>query len=256
MTAAMAAISLAVLLTGCDTDDGNDTSATGNLLREYQPRYEAVRGVLDGFASRVPEASPTAPVCDRQVAPAFDLAGGARLGDPGNTELVMADQLATPEEALRAEASPADYTRFSVTPGYLTHGLGVSRLSSSMSPGELANFLGYSGSAAMVNAQDQPTRLKLLLDAGLGVRYLVAVRTVRYEPATPRPSGSVTVDAYVLDLAKGDIPCRFQATGASPGVMVYEQSRPGDLTQLVYEDIQNHLGIAVDDVLTRFNGQR
>lgn len=254
---AAAMVAVAVLLAGCDTGDQEDSSASDSLLREYQPRYDAVRNLVTGFASRVPQASPTAPACDRTVDPAFAHVGDAQpLGDLSNAEFIMADRLATPDEEPRDGGSPTDYSKFSVVPGYLAHGLGISRLPTPLSTGQLMKFTGYSGFAAIVNTQDPPTRLKLLLDAGLGVRYLIAVRVVRYEPASPRPSGSVTVDAFVLDLAKGDIPCRFQATGTSSGVVVYDGSRPADILPNVYKDIQSDLAADVDDVLTRIHVRR
>jgi hypothetical protein len=250
---AAATVAAAVMLAGCDTDDQPEGSnATDSLLREYQPRYETVRNIVTGFASRLPKTSPATAACDRKVDPPFGyVAGAGPLSDPGNVELVMADQLTAPP----TEESHGDYHTFSVVPGYLAHGLGLSRLPTPMSESRLMNFIGYSGSAPMVNTQEPEQRLKLLLDAGLGVRYLVAVRVVRYDPPSARPDGSVTVDAFVLDLTAGDMPCRFQATGTASAVITWDKSRMSAI-EAVYRDIQTHLGIAVNDVLEHLDGRR
>lgn len=85
----------------------------------------------------------------------------------------------------------------------------------------------------------------------------VAVRVTDYTEPDPDPvdpeygSGArtiadVTVDAFVVDLERHDVPCAFTAHGDSLG---FARWTTGTAREAIYKDIQTSLALDIDDHL-------
>jgi hypothetical protein len=107
--------------------------------------------------------------------------------------------------------------------------------------------------------KDAGRRLAKNLDAGLRVRYVVALRVTRYTPpdvkSVPEEAGwgqyavgGVTVDAFVIDLKRGDVPCRFRANGQSPHSVMWTE---GTAEEAIYKEIRESLSIDIYSTLHR-----
>lgn len=119
---------------------------------------------------------------------------------------------------------------FSVDTGYLARGLGMTGPAGPLGSKEISADTGYSARTDINNEPDLANKLRMLLDAGLQVRYVVALRVMDFappswDPVPPRygsgalPEGGVTVDAFVIDLDQGDVPCQLRAQGTASGTV-------------------------------------
>lgn len=238
---------------GSSSDDAHATAVLGT----YRPLYDAIRATLVHTAGRLPTTSPTAASCTRRIAPTFDdVQSDGDFGEPGNTEVMRIETL--PEPYQRPDFDPGDdLDTFLPVSGYLSNGLWLTGREDPLRGTDVFAVGSEHANVGITNEQDPSRRLKLLLDAGLKVRYVIAVRVTGYrppglDPVDPRygsgatPTGDVTVDAFVIDLEQHDVPCSFTAHGEARGVAMWTA---GTADQAIYKDIQTSLALNIDDRL-------
>jgi hypothetical protein len=218
------------------------------ILREYQARFDAVRAALANVAPRLPtDPAPAQPSCTRPVDPVPVYRGYDSVTDydAGNVEAMMAQDLAV--------QLPRRFTldEYVVRPGFLTRGLQVTSARGPLGTGEFAVDDGFGRETDLTGALDKSRRLRLFLDAGLRMRYVLALRVVSFTRITVEAfppelgpaaiaSGNVTVDAIVVDPQTGDVPCRFTA-GAGPLGSVPFSARTGIDYDTMYREMQDTL---------------
>ncbi|MER8161011.1 hypothetical protein [Streptomyces sp. NPDC094472] len=246
-----------LLVPGCGNDD-DDEEYPVTVLSEYRPRYDKIRTVLAESASHLPQERPARNACSRAMTPKLSVADYEHEHEEvtDNAELFMQDDL-TSADVPENRDTPASLDRFTVLPGYLARGLRITGPKGPLGSNDFKVGPDY-GETYDVE-KDPGRRLAKILDAGLGMRYVVALRVLKYTPPDVKSVpeevgwgqyavGEVTVDAFVIDLKQGDIPCHLRARGQSGHSVWWTE---GTAEQAIYKDIRESLSIEVYDTLRK-----
>jgi hypothetical protein len=250
----VAVFAVTPVVTGCGDDGPDEPRYPENILTEYRPRYDVLRAaVAAGTPSLPADPAPATAACTRPVEPAFDYIryDAVENFEPGNTETVLAEWASD-------LAYPLDrtLTKYSVVPGFLARGLQITGDRGPLGSNEYAVGPGYARETDKTGAMDKTVLLRKVLDAGLRIRYLVVLRVTAFtqpvpitEPNEARFVGDVSVDASVLDLVTGDVPCRFRAAATASNAVQWAE-RFSTAEDRLFQDMQTSLDLTIDRQLT------
>jgi hypothetical protein len=262
----VAATAVALLLSGCNSNDGESAErrteqAMRQVLKEYQPRFEQRRAALDAVAASVSGASSAKPSCDRKPDPepkftstsSRSLAGDSYNSPDkgGNVDALQVSEAASPEAM---ENRPAR-SQFILEPGWLVRGLWITGPQGPLGTDHFKVDSQYGYEPYDGAEKDPVVRLSKILDVGLHKRYVVLYRVTSFgdpDPDDNDPQDIVTADAFLADLEKRDLLCRFVATGHSYD-MAGSEIRVHSTTP--YEDMQTTFQLDIDDKLRDLTGR-
>jgi hypothetical protein len=258
-TALGAVLALAFLVSGCGSDD-DDEEYPVTVLSEYRPRYDGIRTALAESASRLPQERPARNACSRAVTPLLSVADDEFTYEEitDNAELFMEGDLTSPDVPENRDA-PASLDRFTVRSGYLARGLRITGPKGPLGSNDFKVGPDYGSETYRVGEEDPGRRLAKILDTGLRMRYVVALRVVKYTPPDVKSVpeevgwgqyavGEVTVDAFVIDLKQRDVPCRFRASGQTAHSVFWTE---GTAEEAIYKDIRRSLSIEIYSTLRK-----
>ncbi|MGN9763009.1 hypothetical protein [Streptomyces sp. SD31] len=252
-----AVLALVLLLPGCGSDD-DDEEYPVTVLSEYRSRYDRIRTALAESASHLPQESPARNACSRAMTPKLSVADYEYESEEitDNAELFMEEDLTSPDVPANRD-TPASLDRFTVLPGYLARGMRITGPKGPLGSNEFKVGPDYGES---YEVEDDPgRRLGKILDAGLRMRYVVALRVLKYTPPAVKSFpedlgwgqyavGEATVDAFVIDLKRGDVPCHFRTSGETAHSVFWTE---GTAEQAIYKDIRRSLSMEIYDTLRK-----
>jgi len=265
----VAVTAVALLLSGCNSNDGESAErrteqAMRQVLKEYQPRFEQRRAALDAVAASVSGASSAKPSCDRKPDPepqftSTDTRSSRSLAmysynspdKGGNVDALQVSEAASPE-AMENRPAPS---QFVLEPGWLVRGLWITGPQGPLGTDHFKVDSQYGYEPYDGAEKDPVVRLGKILDVGLHKRYVVLYRVTSDgdpDPDDNDPQDIVTADAFLADLEKRDLPCRFVATGHSYD-MAGTEIRVHSTTP--YEDMQTTFQLDINDKLRDLTGR-
>jgi hypothetical protein len=263
----MAAVVVAMLLSGCggggESEEERTDRALKEVLKEYRPRYEQRRAALAAAASRVPKESLSKESCDRTLDPRPEFIGFDHKSlivhsynspsQGGNVDIASASEADVPERI--ADNPGSKLGRFAVAPGWLIRGMWITGPQGPLGTNhfEVTSQFGYEPYQGV--EQDPAKRLRKILDIGLHKRYALLYRVTTYEGPTTQDrdiEDVVRADVFLADLEKGDMPCRLTAAGHDYDVkgipLSWHSATP-------YEDMQTSFQLDIDAKLRTLTGR-
>ncbi|MGW3625543.1 hypothetical protein [Streptomyces sp. NPDC000880] len=254
----MAAVVVAMLLSGCGGNEESEEERTDKvlkgILKEYRPRYEERRTALAVAASHLPKGSPGKGACDREVDPRptflqYDhtdqILSNSPASQGGNVDIALASEADAPE---RIVDDPSwSLGRFALAPGWLIRGLWVTGPQGPLGTNHFEVDSQYAYQPYKGVEEDPAKRLRKVLDIGLHMRYALLYRVTAYNDPEARPGYDeemARADVFLADLETGDIPCRLIATGRP----LYVEGHWYSTTP--YDDMQRSFGHDIRDKLS------
>jgi len=252
---------VAALVAGCsgpgETDEQRAEREMRDVLAEYQPRFAQRRVALAAAAEQVRADSADPASCERALDPAPVFLGHDdrdlvmnSYNSPeqgGNVDAVPLHQAAVPEQI--ADRPTGGTEPFAVAPGRLVRGMWITGPQGPLGTNRFPVTARYGDEPYRGAEHDPVRRLRKILDVGLHKRYVALYRVTgerHPEPGATDPRDTVTADVFLADLERGDVPCRFVATGhdydlAGVDISVHSATPYEDLRTTFQLDIAERL---------------